>query len=470
MKTQLLQTGILALALCGAEAAARAQFAGYANRGLVAVGRLPAGSFDKAGDGAQDTLGGFSAMAVEKDSVVCGDGAVTGTLIGLPDRGYGDGATDFHPRLELFRFTITPYYGSAPAGQGQIVFTNFATRLLRDRAGALFTGFDAGETNNPTLPQSGLNSPGGGRLSLDPEGIAMLADGSFWISDEYGPGVYRFDSACVLRDTFFPPAALLPKVGNYPGTLRFTATNAPASGRRNNRGLEGLSLTPDGKRLVACLQSPTMQDGGGGNLGRNTRILQFDADRNSPSYGQTVAEHVFQLSLDGSPDRTKHTPVSELLALNATTFLALERDSNGLGSGTNLPPLRKMVVLCSTAGATDIAGTGYDLEKGAPGQLSLPAGDLPTRVKPMPRTDFVDLLDRAQLAKFGLNANTLPEKWEALALVPLRDPAAPKDWLLLVGNDNDFKAPVTYHNGRPVATNAVPVDLMLLAYRVTLPD
>jgi hypothetical protein len=48
-------------------------------------------------------------------------------------------------------------------------------------------------------------------------------------------------------------------------------------------------------------------------------------------------------------------------------------------------------------------------------------------------------------------------------------PAAPDDYLLLVGNDNDFKAPIVYHNGRPVATNALIVDNILLAYRVTLP-
>jgi hypothetical protein len=36
----------------------------------------------------------------------------------------------------------------------------------------------------------------------------------------------------------------------------------------------------------------------------------------------------------------------------------------------------------------------------------------------------------------------------------------------LIGNDNDFRAPVVYHNGQIVGTNAVGSDNVLLAYRI----
>jgi HYR domain len=85
----------------------------------------------------------------------------------------------------------------------------------------------------------------------------------------------------------------------------------------------------------------------------------------------------------------------------------------------------------------------------------------------------VDLLNATQLAKYGLNLapsnqniNTLSEKWEGLAVVPLNDPQAPNDYLLLVGNDNDFRAPIVYHNGQVVGTNAFVSDNLLLAFRV----
>ncbi len=463
------------LASIGAASLTHAQFTGFVNKGLIGVGRLPAALFDKAGQGTNDTLGGFSAMAIDTHSLVYAAGKISGTIVGLPDRGFGDGATDYHPRLEIFGFTITPYEGTTPVAQDQIVFTNTSTLLFTYDNGVHFTGFDGGNTNNPVVPQSPAGSVGGGKRSLDAEGLVLAPGGGYWVTDEYGPALFRFDAAGRLEQTILPPDALLPKVGNFPGKLNFNGTTAPTSGRRNNRGLEGLSLTPDGKRLIAFLQSPTIQDGGAGNLGRNTRVLQFDAEPASTTFGQVLVEHVYPLTLNGNATTNRHTPVSEVLALNATTYLALERDGNGLGVGTNVAPVYKRIVLYSTEEASNLAGSAYDLEKGAPGALSLPASGLPTGITAVTRQDFVDLLDAAQLAKFGLNANavldqnTLSEKWEALALIPLKDGANPDDYLLLVGNDNDFKAPVVIHNGQVVGTNDVPVDLMLLAYRVTLP-
>jgi phosphodiesterase/alkaline phosphatase D-like protein/2',3'-cyclic-nucleotide 2'-phosphodiesterase (5'-nucleotidase family) len=452
---------------------------GFQNRGLVAVGRIPADSFDARGPGV-DTLGGVgSAMCFDpatwSRSGDEGQGFIySGTLYSLPDRGFGDGTQNYLPRVEALSLNIAPYYGAGPVAQNQITLSNTSSLLLTSE-GVNFTGYDADDAASQAYPRSTAGSLGQGRRSLDPEGIVRLADGSFFISDEYGPLVYKFDRNGVLDFTLLPPAGILPKLGAFAGTNYFTATNPPVSGRRNNRGLEGLSLTPDGKRLFAMLQSPAMQDGGAGSSGRNTRVLVFDVDPASATYKQALAEYVYVLTLNGNAQTNRNTPVSEILALNREQFLVLERDS-GLGLGTGLgPSTYKRIVLASTAGASNILNTPYDLEKGAPGQVSLPAATLPPDITPVQRFDFVDLLDPAQLARFGLNnsaaqdANTLSEKWEGLALVPLNDPAAPEDQLLLVMNDNDFKAPVVYHNGVVVGTNDVPVDTMMLAFRVALP-
>lgn len=452
---------------------AHAQFAGFVNHGLVGVGRIPAASFDKAGP-SSDTLGGiFSALAVDPASLEYQDGRISGVLWGLPDRGFGDGATDYRPRTQKLGFTIIPFEGAGPiSAQDQIVLTNLST-LQFTYGGTNFTGFDGGNTNNPILPQSPAASIGGGRLSLDAEGIVLLPDGGFWISDEYGPAIYRFNAAGELQETLLPPAALLPRTAT--GALNFAGATPPASGRRNNRGLEGLTISPDGKRLVAMLQSPTIQDGGAANGSRNTRLLQFDIEPGSPTRGTVVRENLYTLTLNGTAQTNRHTPVSEIIAVNHDTFLILERDSLGLGVGTNTAPSYKRIVLATTTGATNIAGGAYDLAPGTPGQLNLPTGSAPAGVAPMIRQDFVNLIDPVQLAKFNLNVstnqdqNTISEKWEALGLIPLKDAANPDDYLLLVGNDNDFKTSVVIHNGVPVGTNDVPVDNMLLAYRVTLP-
>jgi hypothetical protein len=84
-------------------------------------------------------------------------------------------------------------------------------------------------------------------------------------------------------------------------------------------------------------------------------------------------------------------------------------------------------------------------------------------------------MDTHQLSRFGLNlssqpdTNTLPAKWGSLALLPLNDPDATNDFLLLTMNDNGFLAPVTHHNGMAVGTNAQAVDTLALAYRIHLP-
>lgn len=74
---------------------------------------------------------------------------------------------------------ITPCTGLDADGSGHISYPGFP-----DLPGATYLGDGWG--NGETL-QTGV--------SIDAEGLALGKDGSFWISDEYGPYVYRFNSA-----------------------------------------------------------------------------------------------------------------------------------------------------------------------------------------------------------------------------------------------------------------------------------
>src|SRR6185436_7487772 len=208
------------------------------------------------------------------------------------------------------------------------------------------------------------------------------------------------------------------------------------SGRYINRGMEGLSITPDGKKLVGSLQSPLVQDGENRNPSRNVRLLVYDIDPVSPTFSQPVAEYVHVLPLNAAEANNRHTPVSEILALSDKRFLILQRDSRGLG-GDPGPLLYKRIVEVDATAASNILGTGYDLEKGAPGQISLPRAGLPSNVVAVASRDLVDMLNASQLSKYGLNLavsnqniNTVSEKWEALGILPLNDSAAPNDYLL----------------------------------------
>lgn len=445
------------------------------NLGLVGVGRLPADSFDQLGVGV-DTLGGiFSGMWLDSPTIVRSNGTIHATIYGLPDRGFGDGLQDFHPRVQRLAFSITPHAGPGPVAQDQITLHNTGTMLFTVNGG-LFTGANPDDTNVLTHPQSLGTGIGGGKWSLDPEGIASAPNGSWYISDEYGPNIYRFDASGAMQSILPLPAAFIPKIGPaFPRVENYLTSSTLAtndSGRYINRGMEGLSITPDGRRLVACLQSPLVQDGENRNPSRNVRIMVYDIDPNSPNYEKPLAEYVHVLPLSAAEANNRHTPVSEILALSETRFLILQRDSRGLGGDAG-PLLYKRIVEVDASAASNILGTGYDLEKGAPGALALPRSGLPSNVVAVTSRDLVDLLNPAQLANYGLNtlasnqtANTLSEKWEALAALPLNDPAAPNDYLLLVGNDNDFRAPLVYHNGQIVGTNTVFADNMLLAYRI----
>ena len=310
-------TLVLALALV----AARGQFTGFQNKGLVAVGRLSGEGFDALGPGV-DTLGGiFSGMAFAVNSWErTGDGqsgfTYRGQLFCAPDRNAG--TLDFHPRVHTLQVVMTPYYGSAPVPQTQIALTLTGTRLLSDGT-TLLTGASGNDNAQPWFPKSTNASAGQGRRSLDCEGLTLTRGGGFFVCDEYGPFVYRFDAAGVLVATLRPPPAWIPRVGASYGsrTVDFGMVATPASGRRNSSGIEGVALSPDETRLFALLQSPLVQDRGGDTGSRNTRVLVFDLTPGSPTQDQPIAEYVYQLTLNGSESGTRQTLASDLVAINS---------------------------------------------------------------------------------------------------------------------------------------------------------
>ena len=133
---------------------------------------------------------------------------------------------------------------------------------------------------------SAANGPGGAQeslLSFDAEALHLFADGSGYVSDEYGTYIARFDSSKQITSlTQFPETA---RPHKPLGTLNFDAIAAPTNGRRNNQGLEGLSVTPDGTRLFALLQSATVQDTNGSQQQTRTNARLLDAAGNIVSYG-----------------------------------------------------------------------------------------------------------------------------------------------------------------------------------------
>jgi hypothetical protein len=436
---------------------------------------MPSDLKDKFGE----TFGSFSAFTFQPGSWQRNaNGSYSGMLFAQPDRGYNAaGTTNYVPRFNKVTVAFTP----APAGstaQNQVGLTLADTIKFTESDGTPMTSLDPTSAGTgtraglPAMPQA-FN----GRLALDAEGIVVNADGSIWVSDEYGPYIFRFTADGRLISAIRPPEAITPKrngadsfASNNPGPGQAAPVPAnPTTGRQNNQGLEGLSVSPDGRTLFALLQSAARQDGGTGGTGprRHTRLLAYDLTvAGNPTL---KGEYVVPLPTYSLGAATRVPAQSEMLAINNTQFLVLARDGNGRGVD-NPTSLYRSILVYDISSATNIAGTAYDTTT----TPIAPGGVLAAGIIPATSAVLVDMNNAAQLAKFGLNngpvdnANTLSEKWEALALVPAFDPSAPNDWFLFVGNDNDFITTNGFQDGAPYAA-AIDNDNMVLVYRVTIP-
>jgi hypothetical protein len=423
------------------------------NLGMVGVGRISGTTVDQFGE----TLGGSSGLDITGWSYDSTAGKFSGTLNMLPDRGFNSGSTfsNYAARIHQLAFTFTPYYGAAATAQGQVATVYQSSVKFTYQDGAV-TKFTTGL--NPTgvgtlLDESvgtvtAANGPGGGQqslLSFDAEALQLLADGSGFVSDEYGVCIARFDAS--RKITGITPLPDVARPHRPFGTMNFDAENTPVNGRRENQGLEGLAVTPDGKRLFALLQSALVQDlnPDAAESRVNTRLFVYDISGGLADTPQLIEEYVVKLprfDSNGNGAGVNRTAnQSEIVAIGNAQFLMLPEDGNGLGSGSTDPGVYKSVQLVDFAFATNILGL-YDAE----GAAVSPGGVLNPSIKAAASRDVINLLNPADHAKFGINTNnsapnsfTLQEKLEGMALVPYLSTPQADDFFLFVANDNDFQ-------------------------------
>jgi hypothetical protein len=253
------------------------------------------------------------------------------------------GLTDRGPNVDGPNGTkVEPLPDFQPA-IGEFVLQKNGTAKLVKRIG--LSAFDGkpynGQVNPDNTTSETITDLDGDTLApsfegYDPEGLVVMRDGTFWVSDEYGPFITHFsrDGRAIQR--------LSPTDGTLPREL---------IEREPNKGMEGLTITPDGKTLVGIMQAGL--DSPDGPKSKNVtalRIVTVDL-RTHASH-----EYVYLLHNDGSPT----TAVSEIAAVNSHQFLVDERDGN-FEPGAN-----KKLFLVDLHGATDVGpssrvpGTTYD--------------------------------------------------------------------------------------------------------------
>ncbi len=108
-------------------------------------------------------------------------------------------------------------------------------------------------------PYNGLNS--------DNEGLAVLPDGDYVVSSETEPSIRIYNRAGVQQSSLPVPA-------------RFAVTGTtPAGQATGNATLEGLTITPDGREIIAAMEGALSGDVSASGDASSHRFLVYDMDR-----------------------------------------------------------------------------------------------------------------------------------------------------------------------------------------------
>ena len=258
------------------------------------------------------TVGGVDIQSSANGSAIAAVPGKTDEIYGMTDRGPDvDGRTDtekvlpipdFHPQIAVFQLTD----GTATPGK---------TIILKGPDGEQLVGL--------VDPQANTG-----------ESLVAMSDGTFWVSDEYGPFLVHFDANGKEIERLPPFKRVLPR---------------ELSLRSPNQGMEGLTITPDGSTLVGIMQSALKTPGleGSAKSVPLARIVTVNLAT------KAVKEYLYPLA---NPAETK-VAVSEITALSDTQFLVDERD------GELQPRGNKKVYIADIADATDV-GPGANVPGG----------------------------------------------------------------------------------------------------------
>lgn len=375
---------------------------------LEATGELPADARDANGD----TIGGIGSGLVyepKEDLFYC-----------ISDRGPGDGTLPYRPRIVVLKIrqdgkTLHP----------EIV----RSIILQDEKGRAMTGLipDDRAAAYPAMKD--------GRTCIDPEAISFGPDGTFFVTDEYGPLLYQFDAKGIQLRRIDLPAEFQPRTAE--GKLDYSDKAELTTGRTVNQGPEGMCLIPGQNTAALIFQSALTQDGG--RQAGTSKLLLLDLATGKPS-----AAYQYLHSPDIAGPDAKKLSVNDLVALDEHRFLVLERDGLGRdGSAKPQPALYKTVWLIDTRTATNL--------------LTSPSSD---PVVPLSKQLLFNLATLADPA-------TLSAKWEGIAILP----SSSDELTLMMSADNDFLSPIIYEDGKtypfPRAEDAVPAQFFKI--RTSLP-
>jgi hypothetical protein len=268
-----------------------------------------------------------------------------GYFYGLTDRGPNADAPDGNKSEMLLDFQ--PQLGKFKLVDGR---AELVSKVLlmgpRSLGGVKYSGRPPHDTSEVIDDVNATNANGGTPVPVardsygyDSEGLVALRDGTFWVSDEYGPYVTHFDADGYEIGRLTPyknsvDNAAHKIVGYLPPEL---------ANRVKNKGMEGLTVTPDGSTLVGVMQSALQQPDLGSVKAASVapvRIVAIDL--------RTYRAKQYLYLLDNPA--TTGAAISEITAVSNTRFLLDERD------GGFEPFAQKSLNEVDIEGATDVSG------------------------------------------------------------------------------------------------------------------
>lgn len=189
-------------------------------------------------------------------------------------------------------------------------------------------------------------------FDLDPESFVRAPDGTFWVSEEFGPFLVHVSAdGRVLEPPFEAPGVRSPQSPFLKVPDREHAERPTVAA---SRGFEGLAISPDGSRLHALLEGAVSDDDP-----RDLRLYVFDVAGRSflpgflrlrlemPSQKVDLATLVDASGARVYPDAVAPAagPVSigELKAVNEKQLLLIERDNHG--DAATAPRFKKLFLL-----------------------------------------------------------------------------------------------------------------------------
>ena len=251
---------------------------------------------------------------------------------------------------------------------------------------------------------------------IDAEGCALLADGTFWLCEEYRPSILCCETDGTVTKRCIPEDVKLPLSDIQ------IVKNLPAhyAKRRANRGFESLALSPDESTIWVLMQSPF--DNEAAERSGNVRILGCN-----PENGQPTSEFIYRLGDPAAADFLTGGVVPDdgklcaMAAIGPKKLLVLEQSDDGDAK----------MYRCELDEATNVLDDDQDLD----GVRNLSQ----VGVVPVKKTLVADLASLLPSFASDITAGQWqPEVDEQVAGLKLEGLAVLDSNHVVVVNDNDF--------------------------------